>query len=194
VSVSLWRVFPYRADASAGDPFSASCLPRSQGAGRFDIPESTAVWYLAESPTHAVAEVIQGLRNQRLDAEDLLRFGYPLALVPITLTMPFAEEDARAIVDLCDPAMLDRYGIRPDVLASWDFTRTQQVARQLFADGCLGFRWWSALSGAWHTTVLFNERLAAASVVFGTPAPLTPATDAVIEAARRLAIDIPSKR
>lgn len=155
------------------------------------MPELTPVWYLAESPTHAVAEVIQGLRNQSLDQADLVRFGHPLALVPITVTVAPRDADALGIADLCDPAVLDRFDIRPDVLASWDFTRTQQVARQLFHAGALGFRWWSALSGDWHTTVLFSARVVPGGIAFGMPAPLTLATDAVVDAARRLAIELP---
>jgi len=138
---------------------------------------------------------VQGLRNQPLDAADLTRFGFPLALVEMTLVVPPDKGTAPGtrvpILDLCDPVVLGRYGIRPDALASWDFSQTQRIARRLFAADCLGFRWWSALSGDWHTTVLFHSKVSRGMLRFGHPEPLTVETVAVVEAARRLAIRLP---
>ena len=121
----LWRVFPYDALAPAGAPFSAAWVPRGQGAGRFDVPDASPVWYLAESPVHAVAEVLQGLRGQTLDA-----------------------------------------------------------------DGAAGFRWWSSLSGDWHGTVLFVERLPVGVPAFGTPEPLAIASPVVRAACLELGIAV----
>lgn len=197
----LWRVFPYDASAAPGAPFSADCIPTGQGAGRFDVPDLTPVWYFAESPDHAVAEVLQGLRNQALDAADLTRYGMPLALVHARLRLARSK-----LPDLCDPVMLQAYGVRPDDLATMDFTRTRSIARALFRAGCAGFRWWSALGGDWHTTVLFHKKLNV--MVHGTPAellnaaryrsdllfglaePLTVSHGAVESAARRLSIAV----
>lgn len=162
----------------------------SQGAGRFDVPDLSQVWYFAESETHAIGEVLQGLRNQSLDDADLFRFGHRLALVAATLRPP--STGARLLVDLCDPVFLRRYRIRPDTLASVDFSKTQAVAGKLFAAGCAGFRWWSALGGDWHTTVIFNSRIKRASLVFRDPAPLTLGMPALQDAARRLGIRTPA--
>lgn len=185
----LWRVFPYDVTASPHAPFTADCRPVGQGAGRFDIPDVTPVWYFAESPEHAVAEVIQGLRNQTLDPPDLTRYGMPLALVQARLRVGRSE-----FPDLCDPAMLQAYGVRPDDLASTDFTRTRSIARSLFRAGCAGFRWWSALAGDWHTIILFDARLQVgrhpASLAFGVPEPLTLTSAAVESATRRLSISV----
>lgn len=189
INTVLWRVFPYDTTALSRAPFAPDCIPSGQGAGRFDIPDLTPVWYFAESPEHAVAEVIQGLRNQTLDGPDLTRYGMPLALVDARLRVDNAK-----LPDLCDPAMLQSYGVRPDDLASTDFTRTRSIARALFQAGCVGFRWWSALTGDWHTTVTFQARLhvksRSAELVFGVPEPLKLVSAAVEGAVRRLSISI----
>ena len=113
----------------------------------------------------------------------------------MALVMPSDKSQAVAtqapVLDLCDPTVLDRHGIRPDALASWDFAQTQRIARHLFAADCLGFRWWSALSGDWHTTVLFHSKVSRDMLRFERPEPLTLGTAAVVEAARRLAITLP---
>lgn len=185
----LWRVFPYDADAALGSAFAADCTGSGQGVGRFDIPGHTPVWYFAESPEHAVAEVIQGVRNQTLYRPDLTRYGMPLALVGARLRV-----DRTKLPDLCDPVMLQAYGVRPDDLASTDFTRTRPIARALFEAGCAGFRWWSALAGDWHSTIVFdaslNETHERAELVFGVPEPLELTSAAVAGAVRRLSISI----
>ena len=182
----LWRVFPYDALAPAGAPFSAAWVPRGQGAGRFDVPDASPVWYLAESPVHAVAEVLQGLRGQTLDADDLRRFGHPLACVDAHVPAAFAAR----VVDLCDPSELARRDIRPDRLASRELATTQRIARALHAEGAAGFRWWSSLSGDWHGTVLFVERLPVGVPAFGTPEPLAIASPVVRAACLELGIAV----
>jgi hypothetical protein len=183
-AASLWRVFPWNAAAAPGEPFAADMVPRWQGSGRFDIPELSAVWYFAESPVHAVAETLQGLRGQTLDDADLLRAGHRLATVPVAV----APEVAARVVDLCDPAELARRSIRPDRLASRQLSTTQRIARQLAEEGLPGFRWWSSLHGDWHATILFAARLPAGALAFGTPSPLTADDPAVTDACRLLGI------
>ena len=95
-SRSLWRVFPYDPAAEPGAPFSAATVPRGQGAGRFDLPDVTPVWYFAASATHAVAETLQSLRGQTLDAADLDRAGHRLAQVEALLSV--VERDAKPAV------------------------------------------------------------------------------------------------
>jgi hypothetical protein len=181
----LWRVFPWDAEAPAGSPFSPDAIPIGQGSGRFDIPDLTSVRYFAETPEHAVAEVIQGLRNQSLDAADLIRV-YPLALT--TATLPTFV--AASIVDLCDPQALLRVGVRPDELASTDTTVSQAVARAVFRTKAAGFRWWSALSGDWHTVVLFDAAVPLGALTYGRPEPLTLDASALRIAASRLQITV----
>ena len=44
-------------------------------------------------------------------------------------------------------------------LAASDRRVTQGIAGRIHAAGHSGFRWWSALSGEWHTVVLFTDRI-----------------------------------
>lgn len=184
----LWRVFPWDPAAAEGERFSATFVPAGQGRGRFDLPGRPAgVVYLAETPEHAVGELIQRFRNQPapLERADLVVAGRTLALVPVTLS-PAASA---GIADLCDPALLARHGIRPDDTAARARPPSQRAAAELHEAGHAGLRWWSAFFGEWHTTVLFRDRLGADALDYGTPAPLHLAHPALAEAA--LALDVP---
>lgn len=169
-------------------------MPTGQGAGRFDIPHLSPVWYLGESPAHAVAEVIQGLRNQILEADDLVRFRKPLALVEAELASPAIGKHANGIADLCDPRVLSEFKIRPDSVASSSISVTQPLAERLYDAGLTGFRWWSSLFGDWHTTIVFDRRLGRGQLRFLRPEPLTLTSKAVVEAASRLTIKLPGDR
>jgi len=76
-----------------------------------------------------------------------------------------------------------KHGIKPDVLASRDFTKTQRVAAALYKEGFAGLRWWSALSGDWHTIVVFQG-----DVEYGKPEPLSIGHKIVQEASVALGI------
>ena len=181
--ILLYRVFPWDPASRAGGPFAPDYIPQSQGSGRFDLRES-AVWYLAESPELAAAEVLQGFRGRRFHPGVLRRFGHTLALVSIGIP----DDTAARITNLDDPAELVTLGIAPSTLASDERARTQAVAETLFARGATGLRWWSKISGDWHTVVLFLERAMPSTLVIGAPVPLTPQHPAVVYACRQLAI------
>lgn len=158
-------------------------MPR-QVSGRFDLGGTPPVLYLGESAVHAIGEKIQRYRGQTLEAADLREFGKPLALAEVTVVVPPAS-----IADLCDPAELIRHECRPDELMSRDVLRTQSIARRLYDGGLHGFRVWSALTGDWHSTVLFLDPAGAASIAtFGAPTELTLQSPALHEATRFLAI------
>lgn len=83
---SLWRVFPWEGKAAMGAPFSPSFVPEPTGRGRFDLPgRLSPVLYLAETPEHAVAELLHPWRGRTLDGRHLSRSGRPLALVEVSL-------------------------------------------------------------------------------------------------------------
>lgn len=175
----MWRVFPWDPHANAGARFSASFVPDPTGRGRFDLPRSLSpVLYLAESPEHAVAEMLQPWRGRRMEAAHLERAGLPLASVSIDF-VPGAAPD---LLDLCDPVTLVDLGIAPDVTASRLREHTQPVARAVWERGAAGLRWWSSFWGDWHTAVLFTERIAG-GLHFGEPEPLSVTTEAVVRAA-----------
>lgn len=184
----LWRVFPYDRKAKAGQPFSSSYTPINQGSGRFDIPQHSPVLYLAESPVHALAEVLQGLRNQSIDKHDLIRFGFQLAIVAVEITN-------HSILDLCDPVNLLAYDIRPDSIASNNFKQTQGIATTVFENGFSGLRWWSSLSGDWHSTVVFTNRVflddpRGCAIRFDEPVPIEVNSPELIAMADSLSIKI----
>lgn len=184
----LWRVFPWDESAKPGDRFSPSYLPPQSGQGRFDLPADggASAWYLAGTPEHAVGEKIQDLRNRVLSDEFLVEYGHTLAISPVGLA------SNATIADLCDPHELVARGIRPDHLVHDDRSVTQAISRALHKDeGIAGFRWWSALRGEWHTTVLFSDRLSPSTLTFPeTPTALTLTHPAVTAAAHALAIEI----
>jgi hypothetical protein len=170
-----WRVFPWDPAAKPGEPFSPSYVYPNQGSGRFDLSGKLVV-YLAESAVHAVAEKLQRFRGQKIDRKDLIESGKPLALVECRL-------GKLKLADLCDPAVLVKHDIKPDVLASRDFTKTQALAAGLYKEGFSGLRWWSALSGDWHTIVVFQGE-----IDYGTPEPLTIGHKIIQEASVALGI------
>jgi hypothetical protein len=186
----VWRVFPWDPSAREGERFSAGYVPPAQGKGRFDLPGVPGgVLYLAETPEHAVAEMIQHYRGQSVDEAELRIAGHALALVAVALP----ESIRREIADLCDPALLVRLGVRPDRTASRDRRATQAISAAVHAAGYAGLRWWSALAGDWHTVVLFRDRLDPAPAV-GLPEPLGLEHPAVREAASALGIPLARRR
>lgn len=79
--------------------------------------------------------------------------------------------------------------MRPDDLAHHDRRRTQSIARRLHdRSDASGLRWWSALTGAWHTVVIFTDRESRSDVTFGLPRHLAPEDDAVKRALEMLGI------
>jgi hypothetical protein len=180
----VWRVFPWDPEAPAGARFSPGHVPPTQGQGRFDLPGSPGgVLYAAETPEHAVAEMIQQYRGQRLAGADLRVAGRDLALVDLVLAARVRER----IVDLCDPEALLRLGIRPDATASNHRKVTQRIAAEICAAKHAGLRWWSALTGDWHTIVWFTGRLEP-EPAYGRPEVLAIDHPAVKAAARALGI------
>jgi hypothetical protein len=180
---TLWRVFPWDPTAAPGEPFSPQYVvpAERQVHGRFDLGTSP-VTYLAETPEHAVAELLRPFTGRPLRAAHLRGAGRPLALVAVTLS---AEVTAN-LADLTDPAVLLAQGIRPDALASRERQRTQAISRALHAAGFAGFRWWSALHGDWHAVLLFGDRVQADGARFGEPRVLDADHPAVAGAARAL--------
>jgi hypothetical protein len=95
---------------------------------------------------------------------------------------------AQDLVDCNDPAALGRHHLRPDELASHDRGVTQAIARRLHDSGAPGFRWWSALTGAWHSTVLFADRVPAKKLDVGEPELVTLTHPALARCAAVLGI------
>lgn len=181
-----WRVFPWDEKAAPGTRFSPSYVAGPTGRGRFDLPRDVSgCLYLAESPEHAVGEVIQPWRGREVGAVHLLRGGHPLALVQVGL----AETLEAQVMDFCDGGVLFEKGTRPDATASRHREITQPLARVAWEAGASGIRWWSAFWGDWHTTVLFTIR-AGDRIEFGPPVLLSLGEPAFREAAELLGIRV----
>jgi hypothetical protein len=184
---ALWRIFPWDPSAHPGQRFGPTFVGTGQTSGRFDLGDRPSVLYLAESSEHAVAEKLQRFRGRRLTPSHLREFGHGLAIVPVTAAPGVVER----VADLTDPLILARLGLRPDVIASNDRTATQAIGRRLYEEGWNGLHWWSALTGDWHTTVLFLDplRVAPGDLGFGAPEPLTLTHPAVVRCAELLGIE-----
>ena len=111
--------------------------------------------YLAETPEHAIGEVLSPFRGTTFRPAYLRQHGQALALVEITLASTLTDR----IPDCTDPNVLATLGLCPDELAHHDRKITQSIARQLYTEMHAGMRWWSALTGAWHTNVVFTDRV-----------------------------------
>lgn len=185
-AVQGWRCFPWDPSAKPGAPFSPSYLRPGQTAGRFDLADHPPVCYLAGSEAHAVGEILQGFRGATLTAAHLKRHGFQLALVAVEVPPAIVAR----LSDLDDPATLASLRLRPAQLAHHDRLVTQAIARQVHGAGHAGLRWWSALTGAWRSTVLFEDRAPMSALTLSSPTPLDLTTPALVEAARLLGIGI----
>jgi len=157
--------------------------------GRFDLHDRPPVRYLAETTEHAVGELLAPFRGTKFQSGYLRQAGHALALVEVTLAASLVAR----LADLTDPATLAYLKLGPDELAHHDRTWTQAIARRLHdepveAGYIAGFRWWSALTGAWHTLVVFTDRERRGEVRFGSPRFLTPTDPEVVTAREMLGI------
>jgi hypothetical protein len=193
----LWRAFPWDREAPEGGPFSVRSVapPHMQNYGRFDLNGRPSVLYLAQTPAHAVAEVLRGLKRNpadplrhRLSPGDLTGAGHPRAVVPVRLPARLADR----VPDFGCGETLERFGVRADELSSRERRVTQAAARRIHrhADGVPGFCWWSAFHGDWHVLLLFLDRAGLDVLEWGAPEILTVDHPAVREAAEVLGLDV----
>lgn len=134
--------------------------------------------YAAQTPDHAVGEMLQPWRGRRLEPFHLTRANLPLAIVELEVP----PVSGRRLADLCDASYLAGAGVAPDATASRLRTLTQPVARAAWAAGHHGLRWWSSFWGDWHTIVLFTARIAE-DLRPGAPVVLTVDHPAAVRAA-----------
>jgi hypothetical protein len=191
-------VFPWDEAAPDGAPHSPrSVAPaRFQNYGRFDLQGNPLVLYLAETPAHAVAEVLRGrmrdpardpgLRHSLTDA-DLVIGKFRLALVDVRLPTTIANH----VPDTGEGGTLERFGIRADQLSSRLRGVTQAAARSIHAhpDAVPGFVWSSRFGGDWHVVLLSLDRVSLDDLDFGSPNLVRLEHPAVVEAAAILHAD-----
>lgn len=139
------------------------------------------VYYCAASEESAIGELLQVYRGQTLTSGELLRFGFPLALVEIE----FADAN---LIDLDDPAQLIAHKTRPSIVASTQRNRTQELARRIFYAKADGISWWSTLVADWTNYSIFTIRDAVGANIRSAPVELTLARPSVAAAAGKLGI------
>ena len=150
----LHRCFAWNSGARADAPDGPLWFPRLfQGEGRHDNPDAYGCLYLADRPASCVAEQLASFRGQRLTPSLLRRRGLPLALASIEL------DDRAVLVDLDDPAVLQRERLRPSAVATTRRVVTQPQALDLFRrhPDAAGLRWWSRWEALWGNVTIFDR-------------------------------------
>jgi hypothetical protein len=182
--VILWRLVPWRAQTPPTQPGGALWFPRElQGQGRHDNPDRYGCLYASEAAVSAVAEALAPFRaSGALSPGMLMRAGLPLALARLDL------DDRGQLVDLDDPHVLTRRGLRPSRVATRTRTVTQAYAARLFDEtsGVVGLRWWSTLEAGLINLTLFDRAASRLSLL--DIEPLTIEHAAVVEAAELLGL------
>jgi hypothetical protein len=183
--VILWRVLPWRPDASPAEPGGAVWFPRQlQGAGRHDNPQLYGCIYAGESPLSPIAEALAPFRGAGTLTDGMLvRSGIPLALAQLSLA------DDSDVLDLDDPAVLLDAELRPSRVATGERAVTQADAARLFArrPEPLALRWWSTIEASLANLTVFDRAQSALDVI--DVEPLSRTTAAVGEAAELLGLD-----
>lgn len=152
--MTLYRCFAWNADAAPAGPDGPLWFPRAfQGEGRHDNPDLYGCLYLADRPLSAIVEQLARFRGQRLTPGFLQRRGLPLAMATLTL------ERRATIIDLDDPLVLQREGLRPSLVATRDRSVTQPQARSFYErhPRLAGLRWWSTYEARWAHLTLFDR-------------------------------------
>lgn len=170
-----------RVDAADGPLWFPRLL---QGEGRHDNPDVYGCLYLSDRPVSPIVEQLAAFRGQRLSASMLRRRGLPLAIAEIELA------DDASLIDLDDPDILRREGLRPSRVATREREVTQRQALDLYRrhPDAAGLRWWSVWESQWANFTLF-DRAASALRLLRTQV-LTLEHPVVIEAAEVFALRI----
>ena len=150
----LFRCFPWDSTVRAGARGGALWFPRMlQGDGRHDAPNLYGCLYVSEEPVSPVVEQLACLRGNELDAGDLVRVGRPLSLAALAL------DDEAELVDLDEPRILEREGLRPSRVATHERSVTQAIAAGLYRrhEQAAGFRWWSTFESLWANVTLYDR-------------------------------------
>jgi len=187
--VTLYRCFAW--DAGAGrdnfeEPDGPLWFPRIfQGEGRHDNPEVYGCLYLSDRAVSCIAERLAPFRGQRLIGSMLRRRSLPLAVARLDVA------DAAELIDLDDPAVLRREGLRPSRIATRRRSVTQPQALALYHSHpqTAGLRWWSSWEALWTNVTIFDR--AAGSLEVADVTELTLDHPSVLEAADLFGLRVP---
>jgi hypothetical protein len=182
----VYRVFPHRPKAEPEEPGHPLYLDPNQGFGRWDNPDLYRGLYMALSASGAIGETFAHLS---IWSRAMLPFPSIDGSERVLGVYSF-DEEALPLLDLDDPrALLDR-GLRPTDVVVRNRPRTQQIARQVFAEGkWSGLSWWSMHRPQWTLQVLWSSEGIALERI--EPLPRHPAfRDAGLLLAKQLDEDI----
>ena len=150
----LFRCFAWDRNVSTRARGGALWFPRMlQGDGRHDVPTLYGCLYVSVEPVSAVVEQLAGLTGTSIEPSDLFRHGNPLALAALEL------DDGADVLDLDDPSVLVREGVRSSRVVTHDRATTQGQASELFQrhGEVVGLRWWSTFESLWANMTLFDR-------------------------------------
>jgi RES domain len=153
--VILFRCFPWDADTGERTRGGPLWFPRmAQGEGRHDNPTAYGCLYVSEEPVSAVVERLAPFRGwHALEPWMLVSRGRTVALAALELS------DNAVVLDLDEPAVLQREELRPSRVATGERAITQEYASTLYlrhADAA-GLRWWSTFESLWANVTVFDR-------------------------------------
>jgi hypothetical protein len=176
--VILYRCFAWDEQAGPDRPDGPLWFPRDyQGEGRHDARDVYGCLYLADRPISCVVEQLARFRGQRLVPALLRRRGLTLGLADLEL------DESAEVVDLDEPAVLERESLRPSLVATRQREITQQQALALHTGHpqAAALRWWSTYESLWANFTVFDR--AAARLSLRAVRSLSLDDPAVIDAA-----------
>jgi RES domain len=136
---ALYRVFPYLAQAAAGEPGGPMYIP-PQGSGRLDNPDLYAVLYLSDAAAGAIAEAF----GRFPEWTPAILGGSPGLPGSVRALARYRLEDSAPVCDLDDAARLVELKLRPRRI----------YEQKVWA----GVRWWSYYVPEWANFGLWDVR------------------------------------
>ena len=152
---------------------------------RTDTGPST--WHAIGSS--ALAEWLAQFRGQMIDAADLERLDQRVLAL-----CAFDSSSLNGVIELDVPRELARRRLRPSGVATHQRPVTQRVAADIFAEGVVGFAWWSTLEASWQNVTLFAERALPRLAVVDRPQPVSLEDPAVRDAAAAVGVRVKQTR
>lgn len=158
--MDVFRVFPWRRKARAGEPGHPLYVPPLQGRGRIDNPGEYAVLYVSDSAAGSVAERLGGFATWNEDVINAV--GPPGTMLAIARI----EVDIATVLDLDDARALLERDLRPSDIATGDRSDTQTWGLRMFQEArWAGVRWWSRFEARWGAMGIWDpSRLRSAEV------------------------------
>ncbi len=186
----LYRVVPYLASATPGEPGHPSYLHRPQGRGRLDNPSEYDCWYLSEQEAGAVGEVFADLLSWTDDM-----FAAPYLPGATRALATYEITDDTPLLELDDARNLLARSLRPTQVIERNRPATQAWALNIYNERnpgtgarlWAGVRWWSHHRPQWRVMGIWGVTPTSLRVD-----PLNLGHPAVIDAARVLAKPLPA--